>query len=64
MGSTVIGLPCWPGSLVLWEGFPFVGGMREVLGSKHSGGGNCEEFVVEHQEIGMGKRALCFPQAC
>lgn len=60
VGCRVMGLPCRPGPAVLWEGFQFIGGTREVLGGKHSGGGYHEELIIGHREVGTCKLGLCF----
>ena len=59
VSSTVVGFPCCPCFSVAWKGFPFISGLREVVGGKDSSGGDGKDFVIGHLEVCMCKLALC-----
>ncbi len=47
--------PCFAGS---GEGFPFIGGAGEMAGGQNRGGGDGEELIVGHREVGAGELPL------
>ena len=60
VGSAVVRFPCCPGLVVPWQCLPFVGRAGEVVGGQDGSGGDGEELVIGHWELGPCQFALGF----